>query len=315
MADIETIALDTRYFNEATAPATPASGKAVTYVKSSDKKLYLKDDAGTETLISSGASLSNPMTTAGDIIQSSDGSGTPARLALGSQGSSLRAGASAVEWQKNNLAATAAPDADNDVDEGYTVGSAWFDTTNDEVYFCIDNTDGAAVWKQVGSGGGSSLSTGSSFPGSPSTGDRYRRSDLDYLVFFYDGTRWLSESLQSSWAINVSGETITINAAGRSGWGETDVYLVDALLTSRISSTNNGSHYWTFNVVAAPSSTNIGSVDTSGDTADVYAGHTIALDYVLDVSADPELIVGHVKTGSPGSVLVNGQVTWRYIAT
>lgn len=43
--------------------------------------------------------------------------------------------------------------------------------------------------------GGSGLGTGTSFPGSPTTGDRYRRSNLDYLVFFYDGTRWVSEQI------------------------------------------------------------------------------------------------------------------------
>jgi hypothetical protein len=53
MADIETVELDTRYFSEAAAPGTPASGKAVIYVKT-DGKLYLKDDAGTETDLTSG---------------------------------------------------------------------------------------------------------------------------------------------------------------------------------------------------------------------------------------------------------------------
>lgn len=46
----------------------------------------------------------------------------------------------------HNFAATAAPTATNDVDEGYTVGSVWIDTTNDVFYICVDNTDGAAVW-------------------------------------------------------------------------------------------------------------------------------------------------------------------------
>lgn len=56
MANIETLAADTRYFAEVAAPATPSSGQAVIYVKS-DGKIYLKDDAGTETdLTASGSS-------------------------------------------------------------------------------------------------------------------------------------------------------------------------------------------------------------------------------------------------------------------
>lgn len=45
-----------------------------------------------------GSSLTNPMTTAGDIIYSSDGSGTPARLAKGSAGAVLAMLNGALAW-------------------------------------------------------------------------------------------------------------------------------------------------------------------------------------------------------------------------
>lgn len=52
-----------------------------------------------------------------------------------------------VENLKVNLIATAAPSAaTDDVTLGYSVGSRWFDITNDDEYVCLDNTDGAAVW-------------------------------------------------------------------------------------------------------------------------------------------------------------------------
>jgi len=61
----------------------------------------------------------------------------------------------------NKLDATAAPDADNDVDEGYAPGSIWVDVTNDNFYICVDATDGAAVWSSGGgSGSGTSISQG-----------------------------------------------------------------------------------------------------------------------------------------------------------
>ncbi|GAI82171.1 unnamed protein product, partial [marine sediment metagenome] len=34
----------------------------------------------------------------------------------------------------------------DDASEGYTVGSGWYDTTNDKSYICLDSSDGAAVW-------------------------------------------------------------------------------------------------------------------------------------------------------------------------
>ena len=62
-----------------------------------------------------------------------------------------------VENLKVKLDATQAPTVNNDINEGYTVGSRWFDITNDKEYVCLDNTDGAAVWiETTGSGGGAS---------------------------------------------------------------------------------------------------------------------------------------------------------------
>ncbi len=59
-----------------------------------------------------------------------------------------------VENLKVKLDATAAPAVTNDVDEGYSVGSRWFDVTNDKEYTCLDATDGAAVWKETTLGAG-----------------------------------------------------------------------------------------------------------------------------------------------------------------
>lgn len=55
---------------------------------------------GTWATPSSGGAMVNPMTSTGDIIYSSDGSGTPARLPIGTAGQVLRvnAGGTAVEW-------------------------------------------------------------------------------------------------------------------------------------------------------------------------------------------------------------------------
>ena len=49
----------------------------------------------------------------------------------------------------SNYAGTAAPAVTDDETKGWQVGSVWFDTTNDEIYACVDATEGAAVWKQL----------------------------------------------------------------------------------------------------------------------------------------------------------------------
>ena len=50
---------------------------------------------------------------------------------------------------KDNLSATTAPTATDDSGAGYSVGSLWCDTTNDNVYICIDSSASAAIWRIV----------------------------------------------------------------------------------------------------------------------------------------------------------------------
>lgn len=97
----------------------------------------------------------------GDLIGGT-GEDTAGIVSVGANGSHPIADSgetAGIRWIKNNIGATAAPDADNDVDEGYEPGSRWVDTTNDKEYVCLDATDGAAVWTETTqSGSGSSIS-------------------------------------------------------------------------------------------------------------------------------------------------------------
>lgn len=38
---------------------------------------------------------------------------------------------------------------DDDVDLGYKIGDMWINTADSGVFICTDNTDGAAVWKEI----------------------------------------------------------------------------------------------------------------------------------------------------------------------
>ena len=56
----------------------------------------------------------------------------------------------------DKLDGATAPTVDDDAADGYSEGSRWVDVTNDKIYFCLDATEGAAVWQEVGAGGGGS---------------------------------------------------------------------------------------------------------------------------------------------------------------
>lgn len=57
---------------------------------------------------------------------------------------------------KANLTAGAPPGASDDSNSGYAIFSPWVDTSNKNVYFCVDATPAAAVWKMSSGGGGGS---------------------------------------------------------------------------------------------------------------------------------------------------------------
>jgi hypothetical protein len=61
--------------------------------------------------------------------------------------------ASAGDVPKVNFAATASPTTGDDSADGYSVGSIWIDTTNDRIFKCVDATEGAAVWIELGNNG------------------------------------------------------------------------------------------------------------------------------------------------------------------
>jgi len=48
---------------------------------------------------------------------------------------------------------TSAPGVTDDINSGYEISDLWIDETNDEVYECLDNAAGAAVWEKLSSAG------------------------------------------------------------------------------------------------------------------------------------------------------------------
>jgi len=64
------------------------------------------------------------------------------------------------------------PTVNDDDTRGFDVGSRWTNTALDKVFFCTDNSSGAAVWKDVstsGAGGHIFEDEGVTVPGGPHT--------------------------------------------------------------------------------------------------------------------------------------------------
>ena len=51
---------------------------------------------------------------------------------------------------KTNYRVGTDPTVDDDLLRGYAVGSSWINTSTNELFICFDNSQGAAVWLNIG---------------------------------------------------------------------------------------------------------------------------------------------------------------------
>lgn len=173
--------------------------------------------------------------------------------------------------------------------------------------------------------GAIAYNSGTSFPGSVVTGDRYYRTDLG-AEYRYDGTRWLSMDLRSIELTNLdtnSPWSTTVDTLyGALPGAPTSLYLVDFVMSILYTLTNTGSAYWgwalKYRDAANASQALSGTVsfDTSADGAGTaMVRKSVAANQVLNTNARM-LVVAQTKTGAPtGGCYLRGAVTYRHIAT
>ncbi len=167
-------------------------------------------------------------------------------------------------------------------------------------------------WEAPSGGGG--IASGTSFPGSPTTDEMFFRTDRG-LLYYYDGTRWLTVSVYAAAAFTAyitAGGTI---AAASPPVG-TNVYLVEVDLSFYVSGLNDGSDYWTFTVNkydSTYSGSSLGTYATSGDAGSTLVGATISVGQVIVQSAYLAFGVELSATGSAGSIRTNTTMLYRLI--
>lgn len=163
---------------------------------------------------------------------------------------------------------------------------------------------------------------GDTFPGSPTTGAEYHRTDIrGGMDFFYDGTRWVSKQIFSAskhvrYASGTGEATdgqVYLNLIAAPGY---DVWCIQMDYAYFVNTTNNGSNYWTLDVWDSNNASNIAaSFDTSAGTAATWVNGT---DTVGSLLTDSEYISFHGevnKTGSPGSISSCVDLLYRVVAT
>lgn len=167
--------------------------------------------------------------------------------------------------------------------------------------------DGGTTIYGVAQTSASGLASGTSFPGSPSDGDLFYRSD-SRILYEYDSTsgHWLSVDRQ--YVPFGPGDSLFSSSlttpVGLLPMPES-MYLESWEATTYVATTNDGSNYYTFTLQGlapgAPSVTTLGSFSTAADTVGNWVAHSVPLALVVTPATYAALNVKPTQTGSPGS--------------
>ncbi len=195
---------------------------------------------------------------------------------------------------------------------------------DDSAFTEIAGTDGQAVFDSIDDtiaalSAGVGFPSGSSFPGSPSTDDLFYRTDRG-LMYFYNGTRWLTVTLyRVPFSIGTSANPATATAnIGRVVAGTTyDLWMEKFTTTVLVLTTNDGSNYWTLDLIktnAANAATSIVTFNTSGHTATNWTVTETAIGALLTPGTYKQLQVDATKTaGAPGNLYYALSLEYRLV--
>jgi hypothetical protein len=152
---------------------------------------------------------------------------------------------------------------------------------------------------------------GTSFPGSPASGDRFYRTDRN-IEYFYDGTRWLSVQLFSQefaqWeSSGVQPKTFTQTSYMANPWGGLyDIYVLEFRVSS-FNSATTAANYFVHQLAKwdgiAPA-VNVGSsISGQGNTQNAFVVQSTAVNAVVASTVDA-FQVNSTETGVSSSYIM-----------
>ena len=193
--------------------------------------------------------------------------------------------------------------------------------TNGQV-LTADSTQGDGVKWATPSGGG--LASGTAFPGSPASGDLYRRTNIDGgVTFMYDGTRWVTDQMfYAELATQIALEPHAATAAqvqlGHAviPTGYSNVWLIDVMSSFRLAGGTalGASHKWVGTLLKQEAGTTVATINIDSGASSVYRQLQTAIGALLGTT-DKGFELTWTKTGTPGNLRYVGVVRYRLVAT
>src|SRR3990167_8748667 len=154
-------------------------------------------------------------------------------------------------------------------------------------------------------------------PSSPAIGDLWYETDTN-ILWFWDGTYWLSEELFTS-SIYGNQQSITVTSSwtgftfpGGVGGTQYNVYLVDMFASPYVATTSDATNYWDVKIdflATDASSITSKTIDTKTITANNGKKFLEPINYFMNMSDSPSsllyVITSATKVNSPGALYGN----------
>lgn len=180
----------------------------------------------------------------------------------------------------------------------------------------VFSVDGGTTLYGIAQTSQSGLASGTSFPGSPSDGQLFYRTDRRiWYEYMSSVSRWLSVSRMY---VPFTGPA-TLSASG----GSPDIYgalplfediYIETFVCNTFASSLSGSAYWTVWVEernAGNSPTTLASFTNASDISGNWVTHTVAVAAIVAAASFPVLLLQGQKTGSPGGAYITGMLVLR----
>lgn len=170
-------------------------------------------------------------------------------------------------------------------------------------------------------GGSSGYAEGTSFPASPTNDQKFFRTDRD-LLYFYDGTRWLTVNLYEL-PISNTRALLPFSATSSASIevmvphsGVYNLWLEDFQTSFYVDSGGSAlsaSHKWVVTLLKAPAGTTIATANIDSGASTTYrTSGQVAIDALVGTT-EMVLAVYSTKTGTPGNLYVWPTVTYRMV--
>lgn len=164
------------------------------------------------------------------------------------------------------------------------------------------------------------VNAGTANPGSPTTGDRFFRTDIQAgLPIVYDGTRWLSEQMfMLTGNSGFTGQSASYGITLGGPFGTYDIFVERLAVSAYTDTTQSGTQYWTFQLEknVLNSYVTVGSaLSTVSLAANDWVLLTTDIDTAVTLATYATFRVLVTKVSTPGNNFSGATMYYRLVIT